>query len=200
MGGAQVINGRLTLGTFFAFNFYLLMLVMPMRMLGMWIGMSQRAIASSERIFQILDEPEDIDDSPSAAELPAGAGVLAFRDVSFGYEPDRLVLAEIDLELTAGKTVALIGHTGSGKSTLATLVPRPKLPNPRRARGNGQTWPQVLRWTRSTSSSMPSGSRARGSGHRRRTLPLMSGSGRSVAMVGNTGAGKSTLAKLLARS
>ncbi len=124
VGGAQVINGNLTLGTFVAFNFYLLMLVMPMRMLGMWIGMSQRAIASGERIFQVLDEPEEISDSPDAVDLPDGAGSISFSDVTFGYDPERPVLTEVDLDLEAGKTVALIGHTGSGKSTLASLVPR----------------------------------------------------------------------------
>jgi ATP-binding cassette subfamily B protein len=93
-------------------------------MLGMWIGQAQRATASGERIFEVMDEPEDVADRPDARELPAGPGHLRYRDVRFGYAPGRPVLDGIDLELSAGTTVAVIGHTGSGKTTLASLVPR----------------------------------------------------------------------------
>jgi ATP-binding cassette, subfamily B, bacterial len=123
-GGHKVVNGQLSLGEFVAFNVYLLMLVMPLRMLGMWIGMGQRAIASGERIFQVLDEPEEIADRPDAIHLPEGEGRLRFDQVTFGYDPARPVLHEIDLTIEPGRTVALIGHTGSGKTTLTTLVPR----------------------------------------------------------------------------
>ncbi len=123
-GGHQVVNGGLTLGAFIAFNVYVLMLVMPLRMLGMWIGQAQRAAASGERIFEILDEPEEVADSPDAAPLPPGDGRLRFEGVTFGYDSERPVLREIDLEIEPGTTVALIGHTGSGKTTLTALVPR----------------------------------------------------------------------------
>jgi len=123
-GGHKVVNGQLSLGEFVAFNVYLLMLIMPLRMLGMWIGMGQRAIASGERIFQVLDEPEEIADRPDAILLPEGDGRIRFDRVTFGYDPDRPVLHEIDLAIEPGRTVALIGHTGSGKTTLTTLVPR----------------------------------------------------------------------------
>jgi len=122
--GRMVVSGSLTLGAFFSFNLLLAMLVMPLRMLGMWIGQAQRATASGERIFEILDEPEEIADRPDARELPRGPGDVRFEGVMFGYEPDRPVLANVDLELQAGRTVALIGHTGSGKTTLASLLPR----------------------------------------------------------------------------
>jgi ATP-binding cassette subfamily B protein len=124
VGGRQVIEGDLLLGDFVAFNIYVLMLVMPLRMLGMWIGMGQRAIASGERIFQVLDEPEEIVDRYDARPLPPGDGRLSFEGVSFAYGSDAPVLAGVDLEIEPGKTVALIGHTGSGKTTLTTLVPR----------------------------------------------------------------------------
>jgi ABC-type multidrug transport system fused ATPase/permease subunit len=124
VGGRMVVSGSLSLGAFIQFNVLVLMLVMPLRMLGMWIGQAQRATASGERIFQVIDEPEDIVDAPDAIELPAGRGLVRYERVTFGYDPERPVLHEIDLELEPGRTVALIGHTGSGKTTLASLVPR----------------------------------------------------------------------------
>jgi ABC-type multidrug transport system fused ATPase/permease subunit len=124
VGGRMVVDGSLSLGAFIQFNVLVLMLVMPLRMLGMWIGQAQRATASGERIFQVIDEPEDIVNSPDAVELPTGRGLVRFDDVTFGYHPERPVLHEIDLELEPGRTVALIGHTGSGKTSLASLVPR----------------------------------------------------------------------------
>jgi ATP-binding cassette subfamily B protein len=123
-GGYRVVDGGLGLGEFVAFNVYVLLLVMPLRMLGMWIGTSQRAVASGERIFEVLDEPEEVVDSHDARPLPAGDGHLRFEGVTFGYHPARPVLHEIDLDVPAGRTVALIGHTGSGKTTLTALVPR----------------------------------------------------------------------------
>jgi ABC-type multidrug transport system fused ATPase/permease subunit len=124
VGGHMVVSGSLSLGAFVQFNVLVLMLVMPLRMLGMWIGQAQRATASGERIFQVLDEPEEIADAPDAVELPPGRGGIRFDGVSFGYDPSRPALHGIDLELKEGSTVALIGHTGSGKTTLASLVPR----------------------------------------------------------------------------
>jgi ABC-type multidrug transport system fused ATPase/permease subunit len=123
-GGRMVAHGSLSLGDFVVFNLFLALLVMPLRQLGMWIGQAQRATASGERIFQVIDEPEDIRDAPTARELQPGPGLVAFEHVTFGYDPDRPVLHDLDLELEAGRIVALIGHTGSGKTTVASLVPR----------------------------------------------------------------------------
>jgi ABC-type multidrug transport system fused ATPase/permease subunit len=124
VGARMVTSGALTVGGFVAFNLYLGMLIMPLRSLGMWVGQAQRATASGERIFQVMDEPEEIADRPAALELPDGPGQLRFESVGFEYLDGRPVLEGIDLDLTAGKTVALIGHTGSGKTTLTSLVPR----------------------------------------------------------------------------
>ncbi len=124
VGGRMVVHGTLPLRDFFFFNFVVLMLVMPLRMLGMWIGQAQRATASGERIFEVLDEPEEVADRAGAIELPPGPGRVAYRGVGFEYAPGRPVLARIELELEPGSTVALIGHTGSGKTTLASLIPR----------------------------------------------------------------------------
>jgi ABC-type multidrug transport system fused ATPase/permease subunit len=122
--GRMVVSGSLTLGQFFLFNLLLAMLIVPLRSLGMWIGQAQRATASGERIFEIMDEPEGVEDRPHASALADGPGEIRFERVGFGYAPDRPVLESIDLELAPGRTVALIGHTGSGKTTLAALVPR----------------------------------------------------------------------------
>ncbi len=124
VAGRMVVSGSLTLGAFFAFNVLFAMFTMPLRMLGMWIGQAQRAIAAGERIFEVLDEPEEIADLPGARPLPAGLGAIRFEGVDFGYDPNRLVLEDIDLDLAPGRIVALIGRTGSGKTTLAALVPR----------------------------------------------------------------------------
>ena len=123
-GGRMVAHGSLSLGSFVAFNLYLAMLIGPLRQLGVWIGQAQRATASGERIFQVIDETEDITNREGAHELPAGPGRIVFDHVTFGYDPDRPVLHDVDLELEPGRVVALIGHTGAGKTTLTSLVPR----------------------------------------------------------------------------
>jgi ATP-binding cassette subfamily B protein len=124
IGARMVAHGSLEIGAFVSFNLYLALLVMPLRSLGMWVGQAQRATASGERIFQILDEPEDVADRTNAVELPSGDGAIRFEDVSFSYLPGRPVLEHLDLDIAAGTTVALIGHTGSGKTTVSSLVPR----------------------------------------------------------------------------
>jgi ATP-binding cassette, subfamily B, bacterial len=124
LGARMVAHHSLSVGSFVSFNLYLALLVTPLRSLGMWVGQSQRATASGERIFQVLDEPEEVADKPAAVELPPGDGEIRFEDVAFSYLEGRPVIEELGLALDAGTTLALIGHTGSGKTTLASLVPR----------------------------------------------------------------------------
>jgi len=124
VGARMVAHGTLSPGRFVAFNMYLLMLALPLRALGMWVGQAQRATAAGERIFEVIDEPEEIADAPDARELPTGGGEIRFEHVSFEYLEGRPVLAGVDLTIAPGRTVALIGHTGSGKTTLTSLVPR----------------------------------------------------------------------------
>jgi ATP-binding cassette subfamily B protein len=123
-GGLAVANGSLTIGGFFQFNLYLGMLVMPLRMVGMWVGQVQRAVASGSRVFELLDTEPTLHSPAQPTPLPLGGGEVRFEGVRFGYDPERPILHEIDLELREGRTLALIGRTGSGKSTLAALIPR----------------------------------------------------------------------------
>jgi ABC-type multidrug transport system fused ATPase/permease subunit len=124
LAGRMVVSGSLELEEFVTFYLLLAMLVMPLRMLGMWVGQAQRATAAGERIFEVLDEPEEIADRPGAVSLPPGPGHVRLENVTFGYDPARPVLENVDLDIAPGRTVALIGRTGSGKTTLASLVPR----------------------------------------------------------------------------
>ncbi len=124
VGARMVVHGSLTPGGFIAFNLYLGMLIMPLRSLGMWVGQAQRATASGERIFQIMDEETEIADRPDAMELPPGGGRIHFEHVGFEYLDGRPVVENVALDVAAGRTIALIGHTGSGKTTLTSLVPR----------------------------------------------------------------------------
>jgi ABC-type multidrug transport system fused ATPase/permease subunit len=124
VGARMVTSGELSVGGFVAFNLYLGMLVTPLRSLGMWIGQAQRATASGERIFQVMDEPEEIAEREGAVELPPGGGELRFEQVGFEYLEGRPVLDDVTLDVPAGRTIALIGQTGSGKTTLTSLVPR----------------------------------------------------------------------------
>jgi ABC-type multidrug transport system fused ATPase/permease subunit len=124
-GGRRVIDGTLTIGEFTAFYAYLLMLISPMRSLGIFLGMAQRAVASGARVFQVLDRAPAMQVPDDAPALPPGGGHVRFRDVTMSY-PDSAepALRDVDLDVPAGRTVALVGPTGSGKTTLVALVPR----------------------------------------------------------------------------
>jgi ABC-type multidrug transport system fused ATPase/permease subunit len=143
VGGRQVIAGNLSLGDFTAFYTYVMMLASPMRMLGMAMGMAQRAIASGNRLFEVLDREPTIESAPGAPPLPAGAGRVELRGATLRYDgrpsvnfPDADIdhipvgsmsdaaLEDVDLEVEAGRTVALVGPSGSGKTSLVALIAR----------------------------------------------------------------------------
>ncbi len=153
LGGEAVIHSHLTLGQFTAFYLYLNMLVGPMRSLGVTLNLAQRATASGARIFQLLDREPRLTAPPDAPPLPPGSGHVELRGVTLRYddphdefgaaaadrgataEPSangasppagqaRTVLRDIDLDVPAGRTVALVGATGSGKTSLVALISR----------------------------------------------------------------------------
>jgi ATP-binding cassette, subfamily B, bacterial len=122
-GGIMAIDGHTTVGTIVAFNSYVLMLQPPFRLLGMIIMMGQRAAASAQRIYQILDTKTEITESPAPIE-PRLRGALAFEDVRFVYPNGTLALDGLNLSIQPGETLAVVGGTGSGKSTLGRLAAR----------------------------------------------------------------------------
>ncbi len=148
IGGNAVIHANLTLGQFTQFYLYLNMLISPMRSLGVTLGLAQRATASGARIFQVLDRDPRIVEPADARELPAGNGRVQFRGVTLRYDETdefgavyseplsvpmdggaapraaRAALSDIDLDVSAGTTVALVGGTGSGKTSLVSLISR----------------------------------------------------------------------------
>jgi ATP-binding cassette subfamily B protein len=125
VGGRQVVHGSLTIGDFTAFYAYLLMLIAPMRQLGIALGLAQRATASGARVFELLDREPRIVTPAGAPPLPPGRGRVELRGVRFAYEgATGPALHDIDLVVEAGTTVALVGGTGSGKSTLVQLLGR----------------------------------------------------------------------------
>jgi ATP-binding cassette, subfamily B, bacterial len=135
-GGYMVIHGTLGYGAILAFNVYLLMMQAPFMMLGMLIMMGQRASASAERIYEILDEQATIVDRPGAVDLSDSRGDVRFEHVRFAYGTDSRialsvedggnpdVLDDFNLHLRSGETLALVGRTGSGKSTVARVMAR----------------------------------------------------------------------------
>jgi ATP-binding cassette, subfamily B, bacterial len=139
IGGEAVVKQSLDLGQFIAFYFYLNMLIAPMRSLGVTLGLAQRATASGARIFQLLDREPRLTEPPDAPDLPDGNGHVELRGVTLRYDSDRemttidtaserssarAVLSGIDLDIPAGRTIALVGATGSGKTSLVSLISR----------------------------------------------------------------------------
>jgi ABC-type multidrug transport system fused ATPase/permease subunit len=124
VGGQQVIDNQLSLGEFSAFYLYLMMLTFPMRMLGIALGMAQRAIASGNRLFEVLDREPRITSAPDAPPLPEGPGRVAIERASLAYNGGEPALEDVDLTVEPGRTVALVGPTGSGKTSLVALLAR----------------------------------------------------------------------------
>ncbi len=124
-GGWQVIYGAMNLGELVAFNTYLAMLLFPIFGLGMVSGLISMAAASAERMFEILDAPDEARDKPGAQPLPPVQGDVAFHNVSFRYAGATTnSLTDVSFDAKPGQTIAILGQTGSGKSSIINLLPR----------------------------------------------------------------------------
>ena len=123
-GGMKVVNGSISLGEWTVFNTLIAQLIQPVRMFGWLVSMVQRASASGQRIFEILDTQSDVADAPGAQTLPPLQGHVRMENVSFSYDNRVFFLEEINLDIQPGQTIAILGSTGSGKSSLINLVPR----------------------------------------------------------------------------
>ena len=124
-GGYLVIHDQLQVGTILTFSFWIVMLQAPFQMLGMMIMLGQRASASAQRIYEVLDEQPTVVDRPGAVDLVECRGDVRFDAVTFRYHPDgSAVLDDFDLHVAPGETIALVGRTGAGKSTVARLLDR----------------------------------------------------------------------------
>jgi ATP-binding cassette subfamily B protein/subfamily B ATP-binding cassette protein MsbA len=127
-GGVQVLNGSLTVGSLLVFLTYVAALYGPMAALAYLSASFAEASAQARRVIEVLETGKEVMDKPGAMALPDGrlavAGGVGFESVSFGYEQDRLVLQDINLNVAPGETVALVGPSGAGKTTLVSLIPR----------------------------------------------------------------------------
>ena len=123
-GGSQVIQGATTPGTFASFISALLLAYPAMKNLANMNANLQEGLAAAQRIFLLIDSEPEIQNKPKANKLDDVRGNVTFRNVTFSYEPSRLALSNINLNIEAGTTVALVGPSGAGKSTILNLIPR----------------------------------------------------------------------------
>ena len=124
VGGSQVLDNALDIGVVVAFLFYVQRFFDPIRSLTIQYSVMQRAMASGQRIFEVLEVPLAIADKPEAIDPPVIAGDIAFKDVTFGYTKNQPILKGVDFTVGSGNTVALVGPTGSGKTSITALLHR----------------------------------------------------------------------------
>lgn len=124
VGGYEVVNGVMTAGALVAFLTYAINLANPVKRLSRVYGNIQKAMASADRVFEVLDMDEGLYDKDDAVKMPPIKGQIKLDNVTFGYIEGENALENISLEVKPGQMVALVGPSGSGKSTIANLVPR----------------------------------------------------------------------------
>ena len=123
-GGNSVIDGDITAGALVAFLTYAVNISNPIKRLSRVIANIQKALAAADRVFDVLDLPELIQNKPNAQLLPHVKGSVSFNNVSFAYNTDEPILDDVSFSATPGQVVALVGPSGAGKSTVASLLPR----------------------------------------------------------------------------
>ncbi len=123
-GGPRVISGELTIGTLFAMLSYVLMLNGPVQRLSFLVNLAATSAATSGRVFEIMDTPNEIAERPDARDVGRVRGEVVFENVSFAYRESEVVLRDVSLQAKAGQTIALVGPTGSGKTTIINIIPR----------------------------------------------------------------------------
>jgi ATP-binding cassette subfamily B protein len=124
IGGVRVASGQMTLGDVIAFIQYSRQFTFPIIQTASIANVLQSAVASAERVFELLDETEEVADPAEPVRLPTKRGAVAFEDISFRYEPDKPLIDDLSLVADAGDTIAIVGPTGAGKTTLVNLLMR----------------------------------------------------------------------------
>ena len=123
-GGLQIIRGELTFGTLWAFTSLFYQLYQPLQFFSQLNNFISRAFAGAERIFEILDTRSELAEDPEATPIPQMGGRVAFKDVTFGYDPGKPVLNDINIDVKPGEMIGLVGKSGVGKSTMINLICR----------------------------------------------------------------------------
>ena len=124
LAGQQVVAARMTVGDLVLINAYIIQICLPLNTLGLIVRQAREAFIAAERVCTLLQLPPEAGHEPGLPAMAAGPGDIVFEDVSFGYEPGRQILWNVDLWIPAGSTLAVVGGSGSGKSTLARLLLR----------------------------------------------------------------------------
>jgi len=145
VGSLHVLAGTLSLGALLVFIAYLVMLYQPLESLTYTAWAMEGATAGARRCFEILDRQDDVVDSPNAIAIEKTNGAISFQNVSFGYDSDREILSNVNLEIAPNQIIALVGGTGAGKSTLLSLVPRFYDPTVGRLTLDGRDIPEITK-------------------------------------------------------
>src|SRR5690606_2071059 len=122
MAASGIVSGELSIGDFVLVNAYLLQLYVPLNFFGFVYRQIKQSLIDMEKMFDLLDEQQEVPDHPEAKPLVTQGARISFENVSFGYDPRRTILHQVSFEIPPGKTLAIVGASGAGKSTLSRLL------------------------------------------------------------------------------